>query len=94
MRTPLVSGLGLLLAVTALAQQPPQLKARELFYTPITETKPAPVKEAPSKAAVVKPPKPKPGPQNDEERSGATGVSQVAIRDLARRYSPAERYFG
>ena len=66
MRTPLVSGLGLLLAVTASAQEQPQLKARELFYTPITETKPTPAKETPSKAAVVKPPKPKPGPAKHE----------------------------
>jgi hypothetical protein len=69
MRTPLVSGLGLLLAVTASAQQQPQLKARELFYTPITETKPAPAKETPSKAAVVKPPKSKPGPQNTKSEA-------------------------
>ena len=80
MRTPLVSGLGLLLAVTASAQQPPQLKARELFYTPITETKPTPAKEAPSKAAVVKPPKPKPGPQNtkSEAEHQASHKSQSA----------------
>ncbi len=69
MRTLLVSGLGLLLAVTASAQEQPQLKARELFYTPITETKPTPAKETPSKAAIVKPPKSKTGQQNTKSEA-------------------------
>lgn len=55
MRTPLFLGLALMLVASAPAQQAPQLKARELFYTPIAE---AP-KDAP-KAAAVKPSKPKP----------------------------------
>lgn len=66
MRTPLVSGLGLLLAVAASAQQQPQLKARELFYTPITETTPTPSKEAP-KVAVTKPAKSKPARPNPKD---------------------------
>jgi hypothetical protein len=59
MRTPLFYGLGLLLAVTASAQDRPQLRARELFYTPVTEVTPAPAKETP-KAAVPKPAKQRP----------------------------------
>src|SRR4051812_7378572 len=59
MRTPFFCGLGLLLAVTASAQDRPQLKARELFYTPVTEVTPAPAKESP-KAAVPKPAKQRP----------------------------------
>jgi hypothetical protein len=66
MRTPLISGLGLLLAVAALAQEQPQLKARELFYTPVTEVKAPPAKE--TKAAVAKPAKPKPIRSSTKER--------------------------
>ena len=58
MRTPLFLGLASMLVVSAPAQQAPQLKARELFYTPIVEGKPE-SKDA-QKAAAVKPPKPKP----------------------------------
>ncbi|HYI95654.1 MAG TPA: DUF4384 domain-containing protein [Bryobacteraceae bacterium] len=61
MRSSLVWGLGLLLATTMVAQDQPQLKARELFYTPITEANstPAPTKETPTKTA-TKAVKPKP----------------------------------
>ena len=62
MRTPYAVGLGLLIAGIVSAQQQPQLKARELFYTPIPDAKPAKEvseKETP-KAATVKPVKPKP----------------------------------
>ena len=45
MRTPYTVGLGLLVAAVASAQQQPQLKARELFYTPIAEEHP-PAKES------------------------------------------------
>src|SRR3982750_1420054 len=61
MRTFLVTGLGLLIAATAPAQQQPQLRARELFYTPITEeAKPATGKESPQKPSAAKPVRPKP----------------------------------
>jgi hypothetical protein len=72
MRTPVLLGLGLLLAATASAQQP-QLRARELFYTPITEAKPAATstKDANPKAASVKPAKPKPGRQTREDADAA-----------------------
>jgi len=61
MRTFLVTGLGLLIAATAPAQQQPQLRARELFYTPITEeAKPAAGKESPQKTSAAKPVRPKP----------------------------------
>lgn len=49
MRTPYAVGLGLLMAGLVSAQQQPQLKARELFYTPIPDSKPAPAKENPEK---------------------------------------------
>jgi hypothetical protein len=64
MRTPYTVGLGLLIAGVVSAQQQPQLKARELFYTPITEAKPAPAKESvqkeAAKASASKAVKPKP----------------------------------
>jgi hypothetical protein len=57
MRTPYAVGLGLLMAGLVSAQQP-QLKARELFYTPIPDSKPAPPKENPEKeSAKIAPPK-------------------------------------
>ena len=59
MRTPLFLGLGLLVAATVSAQDKPQLKARELFYTPITEATSPGAKETGTKAAAVKPVKPK-----------------------------------
>ena len=62
MRTPYAIGLGLLIAGIVSAQEHSQLKARELFYTPIPDAKPAKEvseKETP-KAATVKPVKPKP----------------------------------
>jgi hypothetical protein len=55
MRTPYTIGLGLLIAGVVSAQQQPQLKARELFYTPIAETTPAPAKTAASRPAKPKP---------------------------------------
>ena len=47
MRFPYYSCLGLVLAVAAQAQQQPELRARELFYTPVVEVKPtaAPAKQ-------------------------------------------------
>jgi uncharacterized protein DUF4384 len=58
MRTPYAVGLGLLMAGLVSAQQQPQLKARELFYTPIPDGKPAPAKENPEKeSAKIAPPK-------------------------------------
>jgi Domain of unknown function (DUF4384) len=60
MRTPLFLGVGLLLAITVPAQDKPQFKARELFYTPITEATPTqPATKEPAKAASAKPVKPK-----------------------------------
>ena len=93
MRTLLVSGLGLLLAVTASAQEQPQLKARELFYTPITETKPTPAKETPSKAAIVKPPKSKPANKTRRARRSIRRLTSRNPRPRPRD-SPAERYVG
>jgi uncharacterized protein DUF4384 len=58
MRTPYAVGLGLLMAGLVSAQQQPQLKARELFYTPIPDSKPVPAKENPEKeSAKIAPPK-------------------------------------
>ena len=61
MRSSLFLGLGLLLATTVVGQDKPQLKARELFYTPITEATPTPpaTKETTTKAT-AKPVKAKP----------------------------------
>jgi hypothetical protein len=42
MRIPYYFSLGLFIAMAAQAQQQPELRARELFYTPVAEVKPAP----------------------------------------------------
>jgi hypothetical protein len=55
MRFPYYSCLGLVLSVLAQAQQQPELRARELFYTPIAEIKPA---AAPAKQVSSSPAKP------------------------------------
>ena len=47
MRCPSLLGLGLLLALSASAQQKAELRARELFYTPVADV--------PAKAAETKP---------------------------------------
>ena len=76
MRTPYTVGLGLLVAGVVSAQQQPQLKARELFYTPITETTPAP-----SKTAASKPVKPKP---TQPPKDAVEPVYQASKKSLPR----------
>lgn len=67
MRTWPISGLGLLFAVAASGQTQPEMKARELFYTPIADVKPAAVKETAAKTAAPKPARPKPVRPNTNE---------------------------
>jgi hypothetical protein len=76
MRCPSLLGLGLLLAVSASAQQRAELRARELFYTPITDAKPkaAEPKQAENKP-VAKVTKPVTKP------SGGTGSVQAGRKD-------------
>jgi hypothetical protein len=71
MRFSYYSCLGLVLAVAAHAQQQPELRARELFYTPVAEVKPAP---APTKPTAVNRPKPVPRPA--QQRPAETGQAQ------------------
>jgi hypothetical protein len=69
MRTPLFLGVGIWLAASALGQEKPELKARELFYTPVTEVKTTPTaKETSAKAGAAKPAKPK----NEPRQNAAT----------------------
>jgi hypothetical protein len=67
MRISCYSCLGLVLAVAAQAQQQPELRARELFYTPIAEVKPvaAPAKQVGSNRA-------KPAPRPTQQRANTS----------------------
>jgi Domain of unknown function (DUF4384) len=78
MRTPYAVGLGLLMAGLVSAQQQPQLKARELFYTPIPDSKPAPAKENPEKeSAKIAPPKSSKPKQAQSTKDTSETVSQA-----------------
>lgn len=93
MRTPLFMGLGLLLAVTAHAQDT-TLKARELFYTPITDTKPAaaPTKETTApKTAAAKPSKPKPSNTKEGVPTSQASKSNTATPDGTRVQNATNR---
>jgi hypothetical protein len=70
MRFPYYSCLGLVLAVSAHAQQQPELRARELFYTPV-EVKPA---TAPAKPVAVN--RPKSTARPTQPRPAETGQAQ------------------
>jgi hypothetical protein len=70
MRFPSYYCLGLVLAVSAHAQQQPELRARELFYTPV-EVKPA---TTPAKPVAVS--RPKPATRPTQPRPVETGQSQ------------------
>lgn len=77
MRTRLLAGLALIFAGIVPAQDKPEFRARELFYTPIPDAKPAPRKEAAPKAAVVKPPKAKPSRPVESNEVGLQNASNI-----------------
>lgn len=78
MRSPLLCGLGLLLAAVASSQEQPQLKARELFYTPITEMK----------APVVKSVAPKPVRRNTKDGDDSANQASRRPQPATRTESP------
>jgi hypothetical protein len=103
MRTPYTVGLGLLVAAVVSAQQQPELKARELFYTPIAETAPAPSKTAASKPVKSKPTQPpkdavepvhqasKKSPEGTRVQNASTLGAEVVGPPLALKYRLLKR---
>ena len=78
MRIPYYCCFGLIFAVAAQAQQQPELRARELFYTPLAEVKPV---TPPAKQVSNNRPKPVPRPaQQRPNRSEPSQTVQVAER--------------
>lgn len=88
MYIPKILGLGLALAIAALPQDKPQLRARELFYTPIADTAPAAKAKptTPAKTATVKtakPPKPKPGRISDPTPDTPDETSEAHLQNVS-----------
>jgi hypothetical protein len=84
MRIPYYFSLGLFIAMAAQAQQQPELRARELFYTPVAEVKPAP-----SPAKQVSSNRPKPAPRPTQQRPSESGPPQ-SVQAAGRQQSTSD----
>lgn len=96
MRSALMPGLGLLIALAAFAEEKPKLTARELFYTPIADVKTTPVKETAQKTPPPKVIKPKVNtqgktPDGTKMETASTGMTDVVGPPLALKYRLLKR---